>query len=348
MKVLVAMSGGVDSSVSAYLLKEAGYEVDGVTLKLWGGESDSGCCSVSDVNDAKRVAFKLGIEHRVLSLADDFEEKVINPYVKAYSVGYTPNPCIECNRFIKFDALLKKALRLGYDAIATGHYARVIKSDGKLRLARAVDFEKDQSYVLSMLSEANLKNILFPIGELYKKEVRDIAAVIGLSTAFKPDSQDVCFIAESQGGRKSFLAKKLNLKTAEIVEVKAGSKIGQVEDMQLFTVGQRKKIPVSPTGERRYVVDIDVAGGIIEVGTYDYLLTSELKITNISWVSNAPDEGSQVLVQPSAHGRTFEARWYRPDTLKLKTPQKRVARGQTVALYDTNENRFVLGSGIIC
>src|SRR5262249_1955210 len=185
-RVLVAMSGGVDSSVAAALLLERGYDVTGVTLKLWGGDSDSGCCSVSDVEDARRVAAQLDIPHYVFNFTDDFAANVVDPYVAAYASGSTPNPCVECNRNIKFGKLLERARALGIDLVATGHHARVRERDGHFELVRGADRAKDQSYVLYMLTQRELSRVVFPVGDLTKAEVRAHAARLGLRTAAKP------------------------------------------------------------------------------------------------------------------------------------------------------------------
>ena len=210
MRVLVAMSGGVDSSVAAALLVEQGHDVVGATLKLWGGASDSGCCSVADVEDARRVAQQLGIDHHVFNLTEEFDHHVVSPYVAEHARGRTPNPCIECNRSLKFDRLLGRAERLGFDRLATGHHARVTGGDEVLRLRRGADPLKDQSYVLSMLGQDALARVLFPVGEMTKEEVREQAHRLGLRTAAKPDSQDVCFIGSAEG-RQGFLSGRLEL-----------------------------------------------------------------------------------------------------------------------------------------
>ncbi|MFM8868151.1 MAG: MnmA/TRMU family protein, partial [Ilumatobacteraceae bacterium] len=205
MKVLVAMSGGVDSSVAAAELIAQGHAVVGVTMRLWGGESDTGCCSVSDVDDARRVAQQLGIDHLVFNFQDDFDAKVVNPYVAAHVDGLTPNPCIECNRHLKFERLSERARLLGFDAVATGHHARIEPDDdGLLRVTRGADAAKDQSYVVHMLDERELGYTLFPVGGMTKADVRERASCLGLRTAAKPDSQDVCFISRT-GGRESVL-----------------------------------------------------------------------------------------------------------------------------------------------
>ncbi len=221
-RVLVAMSGGVDSSVAAALLLEAGHEVVGVTLKLWGGESDRGCCSVADVDDARSVARRLGIDHHVFNFGDDFEAHVVAPYVEAHAAGRTPNPCIECNRHLKFDRLLRRADALGFDAVATGHHARVVDD----RVARGADAAKDQSYVLHMLGPDQLRRIRFPVGEMTKDQVRDHAARLGLATADKPDSQDVCFITAT-GGRETFLGSRIPMRPGTVVD-RSGAPVGTV------------------------------------------------------------------------------------------------------------------------
>ena len=203
MKVMVMMSGGVDSSVTAALLREAGHDVTGVTLKLWGGESDSGCCSVSDVEDARRVAAQLDIPHYVFNFADGFDANVVAPYAAAYEHGRTPNPCVECNRTMKFGRVLERARQLGFDAVATGHHARVVDTPDGLAIGRGADAAKDQSYVLYMLEPEQLRHTLLPVGELTKAEVREHAPALGLRTATKPESMDVCFI--TKGGRDAFL-----------------------------------------------------------------------------------------------------------------------------------------------
>lgn len=187
---MVMMSGGVDSSVAAALLQQAGHEVVGVTMKLWGGPSDTGCCAVSDVDDARRVADRLGIEHHVFNFGDDFERDVVEPYVADHAAGRTPNPCIECNRHLKFDRLFRRADALGFATVATGHHARVVATADGPRLARGADAAKDQSYVLHVLDESVLSRLILPLGAMTKADVRRIAADLDLRTAHKPESQD--------------------------------------------------------------------------------------------------------------------------------------------------------------
>ncbi|MGH8979391.1 MAG: MnmA/TRMU family protein, partial [Acidimicrobiales bacterium] len=239
MRVLVAMSGGVDSSVAAALAVADGHDVVGATLKLWGGPSDSGCCSVADVDDARRVAQQLGISHHVFNLADDFAHDVVDPYVQSHAAGRTPNPCIECNRHIKFDRLLARARRMGFDRLATGHHARVERAGDRCILRRGADAAKDQSYVLSMLGQRELADVSFPVGHLTKSAVRAEASRLGLRTAAKPDSQDVCFIHGAEG-REGFLRRRLELHPAAVVDARTGDRLGTVDAVELVTVGQRR------------------------------------------------------------------------------------------------------------
>ncbi|MFZ9885362.1 MAG: MnmA/TRMU family protein, partial [Ilumatobacteraceae bacterium] len=234
MKVLVAMSGGVDSSVAAAELIDQGHEVVGVTMRLWGGESDTGCCSVSDVDDARRVAQQLGIDHLVFNFSDDFNTHVVAPYVQAHVDGITPNPCIECNRHLKFDRLSERARVLGFDAVATGHHAQVTRGgDGVYRLTRGHDQLKDQSYVVYMLDQTELAFTMFPVGHMTKAQVRDRAVALGLRTATKPDSQDVCFISRT-GGRETFLGNRIEFRKAAVV-TSDGETAGAVDALELVT-----------------------------------------------------------------------------------------------------------------
>ncbi len=364
MKVLVAMSGGVDSSVAAAMALDAGHEVSGVTMKLWGGESDSGCCSVADVEDARRVAQQLGIDFHVFNFGDDFAEHVVAPYVAAWAGGSTPNPCVECNRHLKFDRLLRRADALGFDAVATGHHARIARQpDGHLRLARSVDRAKDQSYVLYMLDQVALSRILLPIGDLTKAEVRNRAAELGLRIAAKPDSQDVCFIT-STGGRRAFLSERVELKQGTL-RSSSGEALGSIDGLQLVTVGQRKGLGLSGNREPMYAVDVDVTGGFVTVGPASELTCREVILDQVTW-AHRPFEGD-VIAQTSAHGsvrrgvvevigpgRAPPDPSSRPRAgglagagvvrLRWLEPETRVATGQSIALYcgDT-----VLGGGVV-
>jgi tRNA-specific 2-thiouridylase len=338
-RVLVAMSGGVDSSVAAALLVEAGHEVIGATLKLWGGESDSGCCSVADVDDARSVARRLGIEHHTFNLGDDFDEHVVAPYIADHAAGRTPNPCIECNRHVKFDRLLRRAAALGFDAVATGHHAQVVEhADGTRRVARGADRAKDQSYVVHMLGARELARVRFPVGHLTKAAVRAEAARLGLATADKPDSQDVCFITAT-GGRRSFLAPRLATHPGAVVD-RRGRAVGRVDAVELVTIGQRHGLGLQGGTDPRYVTGIDVRSATVTVGDRRDLLVSEVHLDGLTW-TGGPVLGS-LVAQTSAHGRPHPCR-VTADTVHFDTPARRPAPGQTVVLYDSDE---VVGGGI--
>jgi tRNA-specific 2-thiouridylase len=338
VKVLAAMSGGVDSSVAAALLVEQGHDVTGVTLRLWGGASDSGCCSVADVEDARRVAQQLGIPHYVFNFGDDFAARVVTPYVAAHATGTTPNPCVECNRHIKFDRLLARSDALGFDAVATGHHARIGGPPGRRRLVRGADAAKDQSYVLYMLGQAQLARCLFPVGALTKADVRAHAARLGLRTAAKPDSQDVCFVT-THAGRGGFLDGRVELHPARVVDT-AGNPLGEVPAVELVTVGQRRGLGVAGAGGRRYAVEVDVPGRAVVVGTEDELRTESTALRDLCWVDGPVD--GPVLAQTSAHGRARPAA-FAAGVLHWDEPERRVAPGQSVVLYDGDA---VLGGGI--
>lgn len=343
MNVLVAMSGGVDSSVAAALLRDAGHDVTGVTMKLWGGDSDTGCCSVSDVDDARRVARVLGIDHHVFNFGDRFDADVVAPYVAAHAAGRTPNPCIECNRHLKFDKLLVRARALGFDTIATGHHARIVeRPDGTRRVARGADHAKDQSYVLYMLGQDQLRATLFPVGDITKDAVRSIAARLGLPTAVKPDSQDVCFIT-SATGRTGFLHSRVAFTPGRVVDRSTGAELGRVDAVELVTVGQRRGVGLpGGDGTPRYVTDVNVATATITVGREGDLFNVRAVLTDVVW-SDRPIDGP-VHAQCSAHGQAQPASFAAAtSTLTWDEPRRRVAPGQAVVLYDGDD---VIGGGL--
>ena len=343
----MAMSGGVDSSVAAAELRRDGHEVVGVTLRLWGGESDTGCCSVSDVDDARRVAQQLRIDHLVFNFAEDFDSHVVDPYVRAHQTGTTPNPCIECNRHLKFDRLARRAEVLGFDAVATGHHAQIARGpNGVWRVARGADEAKDQSYVVHMLDQAQLSRTLFPVGHLTKEEVRERARRLGLRTADKPDSQDVCFISKT-GGREVFLGKRIPFRRAQVVD-EGGNEIGSVNAVEMITIGQRRGLGLPGGSPKQFVVDVDVERAVVVVGDESSLATIAVHLGNVTWSHEPLPLGSDVLVQVSAHGAARAAVVESVDahgcTVRWLEPQRRVAPGQSVVFYDVT-NRFVLGGG---
>jgi tRNA-uridine 2-sulfurtransferase len=338
MQVLCAMSGGVDSSVAAALLVEQGHEVVGVTLKLWGGESDTGCCSVSDVDDARRVAQQLGIDHLVFNFTEDFNTHVVDPYLDAHRHGATPNPCIECNRHLKFDRLFERADLLGFDAVATGHHAQVARVNDRYELRRGADPAKDQSYVVHMLDQAHLARTSFPVGHLTKTAVRAEAARLGLRTASKPDSQDVCFIT-STGGRTAFLGTRIPLRPAKVVD-RAGAVVGHVDAIEMVTVGQRKGLGLPGGGDPQYAVDVNYTDRVVTVGSADELLRPAVMLRDVV-VTDGPVSGD-VRVQVSAHAPTQPAS-FADGVITWHIPQRRVATGQSVVLYDEADVRVLAG-----
>jgi tRNA-specific 2-thiouridylase len=340
MKVLMALSGGVDSSVAAAELIDSGHDVVGVTMRLWGGDSDTGCCSVADVDDARRVAQQLGIDHLVFNFTDDFNAHVVEPYVRAHSQGLTPNPCIECNRHLKFERLSQRADLLGFDAVATGHHARIEVVDDRFFVHRGADAAKDQSYVVHMLPQRELRRTVFPVGHLTKAQVRQRASDLGLRTATKPDSQDVCFITQT-GGREAFLGSRIPFRRGIVVGAD-GAMLGDVPAIEMVTVGQRRGIGLPGGGPKRYVTAIDRTTATIVVGDEADLFVSELVVEQLVW-ADRPHTG-EVMVQCSAHGAAMPAR-LDGQTVRWKAPQRCVAPGQSVVFYDPS-NRYVLGGGL--
>ncbi len=332
------MSGGVDSSVAAAGLVEDGHDVTGATLRLWGGETDSGCCSVADVEDARRVAAQLRIPHYVFNLADDFASSVVGPYVEAYDSARTPNPCVDCNRTIKFGRALDRALALDFDAIATGHHARVQRDgDGTYRLRRGADSNKDQSYVLYMLGQRELARVLLPIGDLTKSQVRNRAHELGLRTAEKPDSMDVCFVARRD--RTRFIADRTSPRPGPVVDT-TGRVVGRHGGIASFTIGQRRGLGVT-VGEPRYVVDLDAPRATVTVGSRAELLRDEIAVHSLRFVAGPPGD-APLTVQTRAHGGPLAGRLI-GRRVHLDAPAPRVAPGQVVALYDGDA---LIGGGL--
>lgn len=340
MKILVAMSGGVDSSVAAALLKEQGekegFEIAGVTLKLWGGEQDSGCCSLSDVEDARRVAAQLDIPHYIFSYTEEFDRDVVDFYVQSYEKGLTPNPCIECNRKIKFKLLHERAVKMGFDKIATGHHAQVIfnSENGSFQLKRGEDILKDQSYVLHMADQKTLSQTILPIGHLNKNEVRQLAEKYGLRTAQKAESMDVCFI--KKGARGDFLSERLQIQKKGDVVSTEGEKLGEHDGLHNFTLGQRRGLKISDK-KRTYVVEKNLDTGEVTLGDKEDLLVKTYKVDNCSWVYEIPKIGTEVNVQIRAHQKPYRATVKSSSEnsfeVELSEKQTKVAPGQSIVLY---------------
>ncbi|HKX75088.1 MAG TPA: tRNA 2-thiouridine(34) synthase MnmA [Acidimicrobiia bacterium] len=345
MRVLVAMSGGVDSSVAAALLKEEGHEVTGVTLKLWQGPNGeaptAGCCTVSDAEDARRVAAQLDIPYYVFDYTSHFHTGVVDHFIGDYLNGRTPNPCVECNRTVKFSRLLDQAQELRCDLLVTGHYARVTKTGDRYQLRRGRDRRKDQSYVLSMLTQRELCRVRFPVGELRKEETREIAGRIGLRTARKPDSQDICFVG--RGGYRSFLARLEPGAVAPGPIVDSdGHQVGEHTGIAGFTIGQRRGVGVA-VGERRYVVAVEPDSATVVIGRQSELEVQTVDLERVTWVDHPPLDGEPIEVQYRAHGEAAPGRW-KGGSVEFEHPQLAVAPGQTAAFYRGDQ---VLGGGVI-
>ena len=361
MRVLTAMSGGVDSSVAAARAVEAGHEVVGVHLALSQDAqqvraSSRGCCSLEDSADARRVCEKLGIPFYVWDFSDRFKAEVIDDFVESYANGETPNPCLRCNEKIKFRALLQRGLAIGFDAVATGHYAR-IDADGHLR--RSADPKKDQSYVLGVLEAEELAHCMFPVGDTEKPEIRAEAKRHGFSTASKPDSYDICFIPD--GNTQAFLGSKIGVRPGAIVD-QDGTKLKDHDGAWNYTVGQRKGLDLrnpAADGRPRYVTAIDAATGEVTVGPKEALKVTRIEADRLKFLHPAMSGELECLVQVRAHGGVVRCRAAidrEADhlALDLEAPLSGVAKGQAAVLYlpdpDGPEGLgdIVLGSGTIC
>jgi tRNA-specific 2-thiouridylase len=338
-RVIVAMSGGVDSAVAAGLLVRQGYDVVGITMRLWSRDDAEGrlhqkrCCGVEDIDDARAAAEVLGIPHYVLNLEEEFGRKVVDYFVGEYGRGRTPNPCLACNEHVKFRALLDRAIALDADYLSTGHYARVREAASGFKLHRAVDDAKDQSYVLYTLRQAELSRLLFPVGDYPKPEIRRLALEMGLPLHDKPDSAEICFVPGND--YRAFLAERLPQRPGVIVDA-AGATVGEHEGVAGFTIGQRKGI--GAFGSKRFVTEIDPELNLITIGEEEDLLSQRLVTEAPSWVHG------------EAPAREFEAhvkvRYKSPpapatvrvtaDGLEIEFEQalRAVTPGQAAVLYD--------------
>lgn len=354
MRVVAAMSGGVDSAVAAARAVDAGHEVVGVHLALSTSPQtlragSRGCCSLEDSGDARRAADILGIPFYVWDFSERFREQVIDDFVESYRAGETPNPCLRCNERIKFEALLDRALALGFDAVATGHYARL--EDGVLR--RAVDAAKDQSYVLGVLTREQLAHSLFPCGDTTKPGIREEARRRGLLVADKPDSHDICFIPS--GDTRAFLGERIGVHPGAVVDSATGATLARHDGVHGFTIGQRKGLGLpgpGPDGRPRYVTAIDAESATVTVGPIEELDVDVIDAGPAVWLtSEAPSEPFPCSVQVRAHGGVVDAECEpRADgfRLTLAAPVRGVAAGQSAVLYRPDEaGDVVLGSGTI-
>lgn len=344
MRVLVAMSGGVDSSVAAAIMKDQGHQVVGVTLKLWSGPNGeaptAGCCTVSDAEDARRVAAQLDIPYYVLDYTEEFRDGVVDRFVADYATGRTPNPCIECNRTVKFDRLLRRLDDFDSEQLVTGHHARSKEENGVWSLYRGQDAAKDQSYVLSMLTQKELTRTIFPVGELTKAQVRAVAAGMGLRTALKPESMDICFVG--QGDYRGFLSDHAPevFEPGELVDIE-GNHLGEHDGIAGFTIGQRRGLGVA-LGEPRFVVRIEPSSATVVLGRKDDLGVAAIDLKNVIWSIGSPIDG-RVLAQYRSHSDPVPATLH-GSVLHFDEPQNAIAPGQTVAFYEGDK---VLGGALI-
>ena len=354
-KVLVGMSGGVDSAVAASSLIDQGYEVIGATLLLWQGdyenkkENGKTCCSIDDVEDARSVANKLDIPFYVLNMKELFEEKVVDYFTASYFMGTTPNPCIACNRYIKFEAMLDKALALGADFIATGHYARIEfdEKTGRYLLKKAVDVSKDQSYVLYMLTQPQLKRLLLPLGNMVKTDTRKEALDKGLRVSSKPDSQDICFV---EGGKYGDFIKKYTNKEAPhgwFVDRK-GSRLGKHKGIVNYTIGQRKGLGISASAPL-YVIEKNIKENTVVLGFKDETYTKSFTASEMNFIAfDEPTKAFHAMAKVRYSAKESEAVVTPIGENRVKVeflrPQPFVAPGQAVVLYDGD---LVIGGGTI-
>lgn len=353
-RVLVAMSGGVDSSVAAFLLKEEGYEVIGITMQIWpddmeGDESSKGCCSLSAVDDARRVADHLGIPYYVLNFKEIFETKVISYFVHEYVEGRTPNPCIACNRYIKFDELLKKAAQLEAFYVATGHYAIINKDDksGRYLLKRSYDHTKDQTYALYSMTQFQLEHTLMPLGLYSKPQIREVAKKIGLKVANKPDSQEICFVTDGDYGRFIERREPDKIKQGFFVDAK-GNVLGRHKGIAHYTIGQRKGLGLALPNPL-YVIDIDAKRNTVVLGTAEEVYSNEMIVGDVNLISkDLLYNPEQCTVKIRYGSKEAQACVYPMEDNKLKvlfdTPQRAVTPGQAAVFYQED---VVLGGGTI-
>lgn len=353
-RVVVGMSGGVDSSVAAYLLKQQGYDVIGVTMQIWQEEEETlqeengGCCGLSAVDDARRVAAEIGIPYYVMNFKADFQKYVIDYFTNAYINGKTPNPCIACNRYVKWESLLKRSMDIGADYIATGHYARVEQlPNGRYSLRTSVVGKKDQTYALYNLTQAQLARTLMPVGEYEKDEVRKIALEAGLPVAHKPDSQDICFVPD--GDYASFIEKERNTRFPEGNFVTSdGTIIGRHKGIIHYTVGQRKGLGLS-MGYPVFVLEIRPETNEVVIGSHEesltrYVIANELNFMSVEDLTEPKRVWTKIRYNHKGAWCVAEKTKEDEILCTFDEPQRAVTPGQAVVLYD---GEYVLGGGTI-
>ena len=349
-KALIGMSGGVDSSVAAYLMLRQGYDCTGVTMRLYDNPTEeSTCCSLDDVEDARAVATRLGIRHYTFNFKDDFDRQVVQKFVSSYQQGLTPNPCIDCNRYLKFDRLLRRAQELGFDYVVSGHYAQIRQENttGRTLLYRAVDTAKDQTYFLACLNQEQLSHIQFPLGELTKAQVRKIAEQQGFVTARKRDSQDICFVPD--GDYSAFLSRYTG-KTypqGDFLDLQ-GNVVGRHRGAVCYTRGQRKGLGLA-LGEPVYVCAKDMQANTVTVGPNDALFSKALRAADWNWIPFETLTAPMAVTAKIRHSQLDLQATVYPEAdgfarVEFDVPQRAITPGQAVVLYQGN---LVIGSGTI-
>lgn len=351
-KVVIGMSGGVDSSVAAYLLQQQGYDVIGVTMQIWQEDKDytereGGCCSLSAVDDARRVADKLSIPFYVMNFRDSFKDKVIDYFVQEYIDGKTPNPCIACNKYLKFDELLRKAKGIGADYVATGHYAKIEEKDGRYLLIKSDDDRKDQTYALYNFTQEQLAHTLMPCGEYTKEKIREIAKEIGLAIHNKKDSEEICFIPDNNHGKYILNARPNEVKEGNFVD-KKGNILGRHKGIVYYTIGQRKGLGIA-LGRPVFVTDIRPKTNEVVLGPEEDIFKTDLVAKDVNFIpfdklesemivkakvrySGTP---SEAIISPLPNGKV---------KVSFKEKQRAITKGQSVVFYDGN---IVVGGGVI-
>lgn len=347
-RVMVGMSGGVDSSVVALLLKNLEYDVVGATLKLFSNDEKT-CGSQFDADDAKKVAERLGISHFVFDYSDEFEKKVIKKFIESYNLAKTPNPCIDCNRYIKFSKMLESANEKNCDYIATGHYVQkeYDEKSGRYLLKKAVDASKDQSYVLYNLTQDQLKKTLFPLGGYFKSEIREIAEKNGFINADKPDSQDICFVPDGDYARFIEISQKKKPESGNFVD-REGNVLGKHNGIINYTIGQRKGLGVT-FGEPRYVTKKNAEENIVVLGRHEELFSTTLIAEDINWIkTDSLTEPMKVMVKTRYKQAETPATIYPVENggvrVEFEVPQRAVSPGQAAVFYDGD---YVVGGGTI-
>lgn len=349
-KAIVAMSGGVDSSVAALFMKEQGYECIGATMKLYdnddiGVDREKTCCSLDDIEDARAVAYKLDMPYYVFNFKDEFEKKVIDKFISTYEAGGTPNPCIDCNRYLKFEKLMKRMEELQYDCVVTGHYADIEYVNGRYMLKKGKDLSKDQSYVLYSLTQYQLEHTVFPLGKYSKEEIREIAEKNGFINAKKRDSQDICFVPDGDYSKFIEQYKGKIYPCGDFVD-KQGNVLGKHNGLIRYTIGQRKGLNIS-LGHPVYVISKDIESNTVVLGSNEDLNKKSLTARDFNWIAQKPDDKISCFAKTRYNMREVPCVAYCDGdrvVVEFDEPVRAITPGQAVVLYDGD---YVLGGGTI-